>query len=97
MDFKEKIAELRAQKNDLLAKAEELVSAGKYEEADAVTGQMTGINNSIRSLESLAEGRPRGRRQKRRRQAEKRPGIGKAVYKPGRAAGGYLQLPQKPR
>ncbi len=55
MDFMEKIAELRAQKNSLLAKAEELITAGMYEEADAITEQMTGINNSIKSLEALAE------------------------------------------
>ncbi len=55
MDFMEKIAELRASKAELLAKAEELVAAGKYAEADAITEQMSGINNSIKSLEALAD------------------------------------------
>lgn len=54
MDFMEKIAELRAEKAGLLSKAEELVNAGKYAEADAVTEQMAGINASIKSIEALA-------------------------------------------
>ncbi len=55
MDFMEKITELRAQKSQLLAKAEGLVTDGKFEDADQITAQMEKINGQIASLEKLAD------------------------------------------
>lgn len=53
IDYMEKITELRAQKGTLLNQAEELVVAGKIEEADQITAKMEGINSQIKSLEKL--------------------------------------------
>ncbi|WP_195278949.1 phage major capsid protein [Clostridium sp. J1101437_171009_A5] len=54
MDFMEKIADLRAQKSQLLAKAQTAADEGNYDEVDQITNQMEGINNQISSLEKLA-------------------------------------------
>ena len=54
MDFMEKITELRAQKSQLLAQAEGLVTDGKFEDADQITAKMEQINSQIASLEKLA-------------------------------------------
>ena len=54
MDFMEKITELRAQKSQLLAQAEGLVTDGKFEDADQITAKMEQINSQITSLEKLA-------------------------------------------
>lgn len=54
MDFMEKITGLRAQKSTLLAQAEELVKADKFDEADQITAQMETINRQIQGLEKLA-------------------------------------------
>ena len=51
MDFMEQITELRAQKKTLADKAEALAGEGKFEELDAITDQMEGINKSIQALE----------------------------------------------
>ena len=53
MDFQAKIDELRAQKQSLLDKAQALADASKVDELNAVTDEMEGINNSIKSLERL--------------------------------------------
>ena len=55
MDFMEKITELRAQKSQLLAKAQAFADEGNYAEVDKITEQMEGINNQIKSLENLAK------------------------------------------
>lgn len=55
MDFMEKITELRAQKSQLLAKAQTFADEGNYAEVDKITEQMEGINNQIKSLEGLAK------------------------------------------
>lgn len=55
MDFMEKITDLRAQKSQLLAKAQAFADDGNYDEVDKITEQMEGINNQIKSLESLAK------------------------------------------
>ena len=55
MDYMEKINELRAQKGQLLAQAEGLVTDGKIEEANKITDQMEAINGQISSLEKLAK------------------------------------------
>lgn len=55
MDFMEKITDLRAQKSQLLAKAQAFADEGNYGEVDKITEQMEGINNQIKSLESLAK------------------------------------------
>ncbi|WP_040663837.1 phage major capsid protein [Oscillibacter ruminantium] len=47
MDYLEKINDLRAQKAELSDKAEKLVMDGKFDEADALTTQMEGINSNI--------------------------------------------------
>ena len=57
MDYMEKINELRAQKGQLLAQAEGLVTDGKIEEANKITDQMEAINGQISSLEKLAKAR----------------------------------------
>ena len=54
MDFMEKITDLRAQKSQLLAKAQAFADDGNYDEVDKITEQMEGINNQIKSLENLA-------------------------------------------
>ena len=53
MSFQAKIDELRAQKQQLLDKAQGLADEGKLEELGEITDQMEGINNSIKSLERL--------------------------------------------
>lgn len=53
MSFQAKIDELRAQKQQLLDKAQGLADEGKLEELGKITDQMEGINNSIKSLERL--------------------------------------------
>ena len=55
MDFMERIAELRAQKSQLLTQAEGLVAEDKFEEADKITAAMEGINDQIASLERMAK------------------------------------------
>lgn len=55
MDFMEKITDLRAQKNKLLAQAQTLSDEGNYAEVDKITEQMKGINSQINSLEELAK------------------------------------------
>ncbi len=55
MDFKAKIEELRAKKKELMASAQSLADEGKVEELNEITDQMEGINNSIKSLERLAQ------------------------------------------
>ena len=55
MDFMERIAELRAQKSQLLTQAEGLVAEDKFEEADQITAAMEGINDQIASLERMAK------------------------------------------
>lgn len=55
MDFMEKITELRAQKKALADQADGLVKDGKYEELDAITDQMEGINKNIQALERSME------------------------------------------
>lgn len=55
MDFMEQITELRAQKKTLADKAEALAGEGKFEELDAITDQMEGINKSIQALERNLE------------------------------------------
>ncbi|MBQ9733349.1 MAG: phage major capsid protein [Clostridia bacterium] len=53
-DYSAKITELRAQKGQLLTKAEGLVADGKFDEADGISSQMEDINKNIQSLERLA-------------------------------------------
>lgn len=53
MDFMEKITELRAQKSELAKQSEQLVKDGKFEEVDALTTKMEGINASIDSVAKL--------------------------------------------
>ncbi|MDY5337946.1 MAG: phage major capsid protein [Intestinimonas sp.] len=55
MDFIQKINDLRAQKADLLAKAETFAQEGNTEEINKISDQMKGINASIASYEALAE------------------------------------------
>lgn len=55
MDYMEKITALREEKGALLAQAEGLAAEGKFNEVDQITARMEGINNSIQSLEKLAE------------------------------------------
>ena len=55
MDFMEKITDLRAQKRQMLDKAQTFADEGNYDEVDKITQQMEGINNQIKSLESLAK------------------------------------------
>lgn len=54
-DYSAKITELRAQKGQLLTKAEGLVADGKFDEANAISDQMEDINKNIQSLERLAD------------------------------------------
>lgn len=51
----EKITELRTQKKTLADKAETLAGEEKFEELDAITDQMEGINKNIQSLERNLE------------------------------------------
>lgn len=53
MDYMEKIADLRAQKSQLAAEAEQLVKDGKFDEVDAKSGEMEKINSNISRLEKL--------------------------------------------
>ena len=55
MDIMEKINDLRAQKGELLGRAEALVAEEKFEEADQITAKMEGINHRIAGLEKLAK------------------------------------------
>lgn len=53
MDFMEKITELRAQKSELAKQSGQLVKDGKFEEVDALSAKMEGINASIDSVAKL--------------------------------------------
>ena len=53
MDYMEKITELRAQKSQLAADAEKLVTEGKFDEVDAKSAEMEKINANIERLEKL--------------------------------------------
>lgn len=95
MSFQAKIDELRAQKQQLLDKAQGLADEGKLEELGEITDQMEGINNSIKSLERLMSAKGEesktvyderstaGRRSPRTRRSRRR-----ALRQPGRAAEG---------
>lgn len=78
MDFMEKITQLRAQKAQLLAQAQNLVAEDKITEASAITDQMEAINAQIADLEKLA---------KASREAAE-PAYDGALYTPSAKSGG---------
>ena len=55
MDFMEMITELRAKKKALADQVGALVSDGKFDELDSITGQMEDINKRIQALERNLE------------------------------------------
>lgn len=55
MDIMEKITDLRAQKKTLKDQADTLVKDGKFDELDAITAKMEGINKNIQALERNLE------------------------------------------
>ena len=56
MDYMEKITELRAQKSQLAADAEKLVTEGKFDEVDAKSAEME--KRTLNALKSSTRQRP---------------------------------------
>lgn len=66
MDFMQKINDLRAQKGQLLAKAEQMMAENASADLTSITDEMDGINTQIKNLEKLAQasqGRAQGNSQ----------------------------------
>ena len=55
MDFMQKINDLRAQKGQLLAKAEQMMAENASADLTSITDEMDGINTQINNLEKLAQ------------------------------------------